>query len=210
MKKYFLSGFIALLPLALTWMIAQWLFELFTEPLLGVTEQLLVHLENLWQIDASQHRTLALFISRVLALILLLALIFGLGVLARRFFLHLFLKGIDKIFARIPFIRSIYRVTKEITQSFFSDEEKKTFQRTVLMPFPHHEAHAIGFVTGTAPPMFQKLVQADLVVFVPTAPHPMSGFVLLTPQKIAVPTDVSIEDAFKFIISCGVIHPPAP
>jgi len=50
-------------------------------------------------------------------------------------------------------------------------------------------------------------MKTDLAVFVPTAPHPMSGFVLLTPQKIVIPVDVSVEDAFKFLISCGVIHP---
>jgi uncharacterized membrane protein len=35
----------------------------------------------------------------------------------------------------------------------------------------------------------------------------MSGFILLMPKSIAIPVDVSIEDAFKFLISAGVLHP---
>lgn len=206
MKKYFFTGFITLLPLALTIVIASWLFDLFTAPLVGITEALIMSCKNKWDLCLTSHHTLVVFLSRVFAFIFLLAIIFILGFFARKFFINFFLRITDKVFSRIPLIRTIYRLSHDITKAVFS-ENKKTFQETVLVPFPHHDALAIAFVTGNIPNIFKEKVDADVVVFVPTAPHPMSGFVLLTPRKMAVPVDVTVEEAFKFIIYCGTLHP---
>ena len=79
----------------------------------------------------------------------------------------------------------------------------------MLIPFPNDETYAVGFVTGDTPEVLKEgsLPLTDFAIFVPTAPHPMSGYVLLAPKKIVRHVDVSVEDAFKFLISCGVIHP---
>ncbi len=206
MKKYFFTGFITLLPIALTLIIAVWLFDLFTTPLVGIMEALIRAYEKKWSLSLENHASLVVFLSRVLAFILLLILIFLLGVLGRKFLIDFFLRLTDRLFSHIPLVRTIYRLSNEITKAVFS-ENKKTFKETVLVPFPHNQAHAIGFLTGESPSVFKEKTQTDFAIFVPTAPHPMSGFVLLTPKKIVIPVDVSVEDAFKFIISCGVIHP---
>jgi uncharacterized membrane protein len=208
MKKYFFTGFITLLPIALTFIIVSWLFNLFTAPLVGVTEAIILAYEKNLGLSLANHDTLVLFVSRVAALILLLILIFLLGICGQKFLINFFLKIPERLFSHIPLVRTIYRLSKDITKAVFS-ENKKTFKETVLLPFPHHDALAVGFVTGETPPIFNQKgkPQTDLAVFVPTAPHPMSGFVLLTPKKLALPVDVSVEDAFKFLISCGVIHP---
>jgi uncharacterized membrane protein len=211
MKKYFFTGFITLLPIAFTVIIASWLFNLFAAPLAGITEAIIHSYEKNLGLSLSNHDTLVLFLSRVLAFILLLLLILFLGFCGQRFLINVFLKTPERLFAHIPFVRTIFRLSKDITKAVFS-ENKKTFKETVLVPFPHHEALAIGFVTGETPALFNKEghLQTDLAVFVPTAPHPMSGFVLLTPKKITLPVDVSVEDAFKFLISCGTLHPGEP
>lgn len=207
MKKYFLTGFIALLPIALTVLIVNWLFNLFAAPLAGITEAIFISYEGQLGLSLEHHQTLIAFLSRVFALILLLLLILFLGFCGQKFLNKVFLKIPERLFARIPLVRTIFRLSNDIIKSMFQ-ENKKTFKETVLMPFPHHEALAIGFVMGQTPEIFKRNNHpTDLAVFVPTAPHPMSGFVLLTPKKITVPVDVSVEDAFKFLISCGVIHP---
>jgi uncharacterized membrane protein len=208
MKKYFLTGFITLLPIALTLIIISWLFNLFTAPLAGITEAIILAYEKNLGLSLANHAALVLFLSRVFALILLLILIFFLGFCGQKFLINIFLKIPERLFARIPLVRTIFRLSKDITKAMFQ-ENKKTFKETVLLPFPHHDALAIGFVTGETPPVFNQndKPHTDLAIFVPTAPHPMSGFVLLTPKKIVLPVDVSVEDAFKFLISCGVIHP---
>lgn len=169
-------------------------------------ESAILCFEKKWNLRLEQHTTLVILLSRVLAFILLMTMIFVLGFLGRKFFMNFLLRVMDRILSHIPFVRTIYRLTNEITKAIFSDT-KKTFKETVLVPFPHHDAHAIGFLTGDSPSIFKEKTHTDHVIFVPTSPHPMSGFVLLTPKKIVLPVDVSVEDAFKFIISCGVIHP---
>ncbi len=207
MKKYFFTGFIALLPIALTFIIANWLFNLFTAPLAGVTESMIIAYEKRMGLSVEQQDLLVLFLSRVFAFVLLLLLILFLGFCGQKFLINVFLKLPQRLFSHIPLVGTIFRLSNDITKAIFQ-EDKKTFKETVLLPFPHHEALAIGFVTGETPEIFKgKQFPTDLAVFVPTAPHPMSGFVLLTPKKITLPVDVPVEDAFKFLISCGVIHP---
>jgi uncharacterized membrane protein len=207
MKKYFFTGFIALLPIALTLIIANWLFNLFTAPLAGLTEAIILSYEKQLGLSMEHHDTLVLFLSRVFALILLLVLILLLGFCGQKFLINVFMKIPERLFSHIPLVRTIYRLSNDITKAMFQ-ENKKTFKETVLLPFPHNDALAIGFVTGDTPEVFKGYkFHTDLAVFVPTAPHPMSGFVLLTPKKIVTHVDVSVEDAFKFLISCGVIHP---
>lgn len=207
MKKYFFTGFIALLPIALTLIIVNWLFHLLTAPLSGIAEPIIIAYEKHMGLSFEQQDTVILFLSRVLALILLLILIFFLGFCGQKFLIKTFLKITERLFSRIPIVRTIFRLSNDITKAVFQ-ENKKTFKETVLFPFPHQDALAIGFVTGETPEIFKGAkYPTDLAIFIPTAPHPMSGFVLLTPKKLTLPLDVSVEDAFKFLISCGVIHP---
>jgi uncharacterized membrane protein len=87
-------------------------------------------------------------------------------------------------------------------------EGTKTFQKAVLIPFPSFESYSLGFLTGDAPAICKKAVPGiDQSVFIPTAPHPLSGYMLFSPKKNIIELDVSIEDAFKFLLSCGSVHP---
>src|ERR1043165_2823261 len=127
MKKYFITGFITLLPIALTVIIVSWLFHLFTAPLAGITESILLAYEKNLGLSLEHHDKLVLFLSRVFALILLLILILLLGFCGRRFLNKFFLKIADRIFSHIPLVRTIYRLSHDITKAVFS-ENKKTFR----------------------------------------------------------------------------------
>lgn len=211
MKKYLFTGFITLLPIALTIIVIVWLFNLFTSPLAGITEKIILNYEKTSGLSLEKHAELVMFTSRIIALIALFILILILGFFGQKFLLKFFLKVMDRLFSRIPIVRTIYRLSHDITKAVFTDP-KKMFKETVLVPFPHSDTVAIGFVTGETPRAFHQegVPHTDLAVFVPTAPHPMSGFVVLTPKTLVRSVDVSIEDAFKFLISCGVIHPGEP
>ncbi|MDQ5956379.1 MAG: DUF502 domain-containing protein [Candidatus Rhabdochlamydia sp.] len=208
MRKYFFAGFIALLPLVLTCIIVIWLVELVTTPLTGVIQDILMHHSQTPFFSLANHEVLVKFLSRVFALAFWVTVIFILGFFSRKFFLRSFLHLTDRLFYRLPFVKKIYKISHELTKVVFSGKEK-TFKQTVLVPFPHKDAFVLGFVTSEAlPEIFTKLVSSiEVAVFVPTAPHPMSGFILLTPKSLSCPIDVSIEDAFKFLISCGVVYP---
>jgi uncharacterized membrane protein len=207
MKKTLLTGFIALLPLALTLIIINWLFNFLTTPLAGLMESVIITYENYLNLSPEKHAALVLFLSRVLALILLFVLILLLGICGRKFLGKFLLKIPEKLFSRIPLVGTIFRLTRDITKAVFS-EDTKTFQKTILLPFPNPDTQAIGFITGEIPPALkEKLPGLDLVVFVPTAPHPISGFILFAPKHLATPVDIEVEEAFKFLISCGSLSP---
>ncbi len=206
MKKYFFTGLITLLPIAITLFLIIWVFNLFTAPFTGVIESLMLSYEKKMGRSPENHDILLFFLSRILSITFLLTLIFTLGFFCKKFFMSLFLRLTDSLFSRIPFVRIIYRLSLDITKAIF-EGNTKMFKETVLIPFPHHDSLAVGFTTGPVPDIFKEKTQTELAIFVPTAPHPMSGFVLLAPKKIVIPVDVSIEDAFKFLISCGSMPP---
>ncbi|HEY2809851.1 MAG TPA: DUF502 domain-containing protein [Rhabdochlamydiaceae bacterium] len=207
MKKYFFTGFITLLPIALTIIIVKWLFDLFTAPLAGISEWFLLKYEAELGLSLTHHDTLIMLLSRVLAFVLLVLLIFLLGFCGQKFLTKYFLNITNRIFSRIPLVRTIYRLSHDITKAVFSDTQK-TFKGTVLIPFPHQDSLAIGFITGETPAIIKQASPlTEIAIFVPTAPHPMSGFLLLSPRNVALSIDVSVEDAFKYLISAGVLHP---
>jgi uncharacterized membrane protein len=210
MKKYFFTGLISLLPIALTFLIISWLFDFFTTPFVGVIEKLVVSYETQHGMAVVDHDVLVLFISRVIVLIFLFFLILFLGFCARKFFFNQLLRLTHAIFSRIPVVKSIYNVTRDITRAVFSGDQK-TFKQTVLIPFPTPKMHALGLVIGEIPEKLKKVISEDhLSVFVPTAPHPMSGYILMTPKKLTIDVDISTEETFKFLVSCGVYHPGDP
>ena len=208
MKKSFTTGMIILLPFALTIWVVSYLLDLFTNPLFNIIEQTLLWYEQHQGLSLKHHETLVAFLSRIAALVLTFFFIVALGYLGRKFFFNTLLKVTNTVITRIPVVGAIYRLTKDITKAMLSTEQK-TFQETILVPFPSPDTYTVGFVTGGIPDVFKKIIpHADLTVFVPTAPHPISGYMLFCPKKVTHSVDISVEDTFKFLLSCGVIHPP--
>jgi uncharacterized membrane protein len=202
MKKYLLTGFATLLPIALTLMIIIWLIDFFTTPFVGIVEYFLRSYEESHGLSFLHHDTIVIIISRLIILAFLFFFTLLLGFFGRK----ITLRFTSMLFARIPFINSVYRISKDVTKAVFSQKEK-TFKETVLVPFPKENTHALGLVTGEIPPILKEKIQsADLAVFVPTAPHPLSGYILMTPRKEALPVDLTTEEVFKFLLSCGVTY----
>lgn len=208
MKKSLSAGFIILLPIALTIWIFAYFIDLFTDPLYKGIEMALLMYEQQRNISLLHHEAVVIFLSRLIALIASLVFVFLIGFLGRKFFFDALLQFAHKLIVKIPLIGTIYRLTKDITKALFASE-KKAFQETVLVPFPSKSTHAVGFITGNIPENLKKIIQdADVTVFVPTAPHPVSGYLLFTPKNVLYDVDLSTEETFKFLISCGTTLPP--
>jgi len=209
-KKSFSAGLVILLPLALSIWVIKYLFDLFTDPLYGLIEKLLLSYETTrGMIPLRHHETLVHFFSRLTALALTLLLIFILGYLGRKFFVHSIMQKANTLIFKIPIVGALYRLTKDIAKAMLSSEEK-TFKSVALVPFPSKETYAIGLVTGDVPKKLKHFVPSiDTTVFVPTAPHPISGYVLFCPNAALHTVPISVEETFKFLISCGVVHPPS-
>lgn len=208
MKKYFITGLVILLPLALTLAIVVFFVNLLTGPFVDFVGALFSHYD-LFQADFFflSSVQIQLLFSRILILVFLFAFTVCLGLFARWVFFHYFIKVWDAFFHRIPFISAIYRTCQDVVKTIFTSETK-SFKQVVVVPFPHKDSQSIGLVTSENLPDYTNRGGKRLVaVFVPTTPNPTSGFLMLFRPEDLIYLDLRIEEALKFIISCGVLQP---
>lgn len=206
MKKYILTGVIILLPIAITVWIAKIVFEYLTEPFIGLIRYVLEQ----FGFAATMHPGIVFF-GRIITLFLILFAICLLGYVAQKLFFNWIINLTNKLFLRIPVIKSIYKITQEIIKSLINPGAK-LFKKTVALEFPSKDSKALGFVTGDVPQNIsnvgKKVSEEKLKsVFLPTAPHPISGFLLISSENRLKEVDISIEDVFKILVSCGAYHP---
>jgi uncharacterized membrane protein len=197
MKRAFITGLIILLPIAITVYIVLWIVDLFTEPFSRFVEPLF------FQHPGNVPPLIVAIVSRLVILLILACVILLLGFLTRRFFFHQFVLFSEKLIAKIPIIKTIYTIASEATKAVLRPGQK-AFQRTVLLSFPLPHTSTLGLVTGKPPAELQGLLSKEhLTVFVPTAPHPISGYLLFVAEKDLIPVPMTTEETFAFLISCG-------
>lgn len=207
MKKHLFAGLVILLPVMLTLFILLFLLNLFTAPLHDVSTLILSKVPGVY--DFLYKYDLLDLIAKFCSLIILCIFIFCLGVIARWFFINSLLSLTNAILCKIPFVKSIYKTTKDVIQALFPQKnEKKAFKRSVMVPFPSKKSHCIGFVSGDVPEECQNNVDVPLVpIFVPTTPYPISGYFMLVPEDRVSEINMTNEEAIKFTVSCGTILP---
>jgi uncharacterized membrane protein len=207
MKKYFLTGLVILLPLVLTILIVIFLVNVLTKPFIGMVEWMLKNAT--WAAPLYERpgmENLIHYVSQIFVLILLVGFCILLGMIARWFFFKSLIRMGDFILHRIPIVNKVYRTTQEIIKTIFGDRAK-SFKTVVMVPFPLHGTYSIGLVAGDAPPKCKAGAKSDLLsVFVPTTPNPTSGYLIMVPREECIFVDMKVEEAIKFIISCGVVH----
>ncbi len=203
MKKYFITGLAILLPFVLTLMIVVYLVNLFTEPFVGIAEKLLIILESQQKFPIIHSQALALIVAKLISLLFLSILILVLGFLGQKIVFRTVLHGTHRLFSKIPFIKSIYTTAKDLTKTMFSGDQK-IFTGVALLPFPSKNTKALGLLTQDIPLVLKQVApELEVGIFVPTAPHPISGFLLFTSKNEIQPVPITVEQTFKFIISCG-------
>jgi len=138
-----------------------------------------------------------------LAVLLTLAVLYGLGALASRVIGKRLLAWIDRLIARIPLVQSIYGGTKKLLAVLAVKPEGA--QRVVLIDFPNRDMKVVGFVTRVI--REEGSARELAAVYVPTTPNPTSGYLEIVPVDQLTPTDWSVDQAMAFIISGGAVSP---
>ncbi len=192
-KKYFATGLVVLLPLALTFWIISFILGVLSDPFTGIAVGIL-------KLLGVQTREALDFGGKILALVMLFGLIISIGAIGRYFFFKYLLEFSDAILHRIPIVSSVYKTTQEFIQSVFK-KDSTSFKQVVLVPFPHPGALVVGFVTQ------EESLEGRIAVFVPTTPNPTTGFLLMYRKEDVTVLDMKVEEALRFIISCGVLLP---
>jgi uncharacterized membrane protein len=116
---------------------------------------------------------------------------------------------VEKFIMNTPFLKQVYPYVKQVTDFLLTHEEqKKMLSRVVAVEYPRKGVWSVGYVTGSG---IRKIVEGRdkefVTILIPTAPTPLSGFVIMAPKEDTIDLDMSIEEALRFIISAGVIAP---
>lgn len=113
----------------------------------------------------------------------------------------------ESVLHRIPLVRSVYSAVKQVIETFVS-QDSRSFRKVVLVEYPRKDCWSLAFLAGDPVGEVQeKTAQRVITVFVPTAPNPTSGFVIMVPEQEIIELDMSIEEGFRMVISLGVVVP---
>jgi len=129
------------------------------------------------------------------------------GFLTANFFGRFFLRQFEKIVEHTPVIRTIYNALKQILETVLA-QQSDAFRDVVLVEYPRKGIWMLGFVSGKTKGEVQQIMDDEMInVFIPTTPNPTSGFLAFVPQQDLTPLEISVEDAFKMLISSGIVTP---
>lgn len=190
-RQTFLAGLLALVPATLTVAVLVWLFR-WLDGLLGPA---------LTQLTGRQIPGLGLLATVIL--------VFLLGLVSRNVIGRRLVGLTERIVQRVPVVRTLYGSTKEVVSSI-ADRPAQGFKSVALFEYPRRGVWSIGFVTGSVRPQGVDLPAEDLVtIFVPTAPIPTTGFLLLVPRADVREISITVEQAVRLMMSGGILRPAA-
>ncbi len=145
---------------------------------------------------------LPLFLCAFLLVLYLLGRFLAAGV--GRFFWMQF----ERVINRLPLIRNVYSSVKQVTDFLFSEREIE-YTRVVAVEYPRKGIWTLAMVTGES--LLDIRCAANepvLSVLVPTSPMPFTGFTVTVKKSETIDLNITIDQAFQFIVSCGVVVPP--
>ncbi|MBR7780976.1 DUF502 domain-containing protein [Undibacterium luofuense] len=194
MRKYFLTGLLILVPLAITFWVLHAVISTLDQSLLLLPEQ--------WRPKALFGHDIPGF-----GVVLTLLIVLITGLLTRNFIGNYVVRVWEGLLNRIPIVNSIYSSVKQVSDTLFSSSGN-AFRKAVLIEYPRQGSWTIGFLTGVPGGDVVNHLQGDYVsVYVPTTPNPTSGFFLMVPKADAIELDMSVDAALKYIVSMGVVAP---
>lgn len=190
-KKMFLNGLIFLLPIAITFALFNFFFNLIKSWLVPLRNLNIPILESI-----PHHEIL-----------LIVGFIFLVGTLLRVFILRPLIELIEELFSRIPMIRTVYSGVKQLIAAFTSHDEL-SFKKIVVVEFPLKGIYSIGFLTSQVPHQISpKTDQKYVNIYIPTTPNPTTGFFVMVPEGHYTETDLTRQEATALIISGGILQP---
>ena len=194
MRKYFITGLLILVPLAIT----AWVLNL----VISTMDQSLLLVPKRWQPEE-------LFGYHIpgLGTILTVLIVFVTGLLTSNLVGNYVVRMWERVVRRIPIVNSLYSSVKQVSDTLFSSSGN-AFRKAVLVPYPHPNSWTIAFLTGVPGGDVKNHLWGDYVsIYVPTTPNPTSGFFLMMARADVIELDMSVDAALKYIVSMGVVAP---
>lgn len=209
-KSYFLRGLAVLLPTILTIWFFTWGYKF-------IHERIAIHIKhglryliilaggaeaelNKFWIDGAL--SIAGFLIALVVVVIvgaLLASVVGRAIWRR----------IEKFIMNTPLLRQVYPYVKQVTDFLLTqDGQARMFSRVVAIEYPRKGLWAMGFVTSSGIEQTVDNAKKEfLTILIPTSPTPFTGYVITVSKEQAVELDITLEEALRFIVTCGVVLP---
>jgi uncharacterized membrane protein len=197
LRGYFLTGLIVVGPMAITLYVVWWFINLvdaWVKPLIPT---------------AYLPETYLPFNVPGVGLIVGVLGVMAMGALTANLFGRTLLSQGEMMLDRMPVVRGVYRLFKQIFQTVFS-KSGTSFKRVGLIEFPRRGLHCIVFLAGDPPVEVDDKIGAGnplITAFMPNGPNPTTGFIVFVPASEVIPLDLAVEDAVKLIVSAGLVGP---
>ena len=193
LRNYFISGLLFWIPLGLSIVVIKFFLELVNDIL---PREYLP--EALFQLDSTIPG------SGIIWVILIIILT---GALVSNFVGRKLVEVWEKILNKIPGFRGIYKALKQLSDTVLSPSGN-SFKKALLIEYPRKGLWTIAFQTGQYQgEIAEKIGQEMVNIYVPTTPNPTSGFFIMLPKSDVIELDMTVDEAFKLIISTGVVEP---
>ena len=113
----------------------------------------------------------------------------------------------ERAISRVPVVRPVYSSVKQVTDFVFSEREIE-YTRVVAVEYPRRGMWSLGFVTGESMVDIRTAANEPVVsCLIPTSPMPATGFTITVPKSETIDLNITIDQAFQFCVSCGVVIP---
>ncbi|EEZ80388.1 MAG: DUF502 domain-containing protein [Candidatus Thioglobus sp.] len=193
LRNYFISGLLFWIPLGLSIVVISFFLELVNNI---VPPQYLP--EALFNLDKTIPG------SGIIWVILIMLVT---GALVNNFIGRKLLQLWEKLLNKIPGFRGIYNALKKLSDTVLSPSGE-SFKKALLVEYPRKGMWTIAFQTGSYHGEVEKIIGEKIInLYVPTTPNPTSGFFIMMPKKDVIELKMSVDDAFKLVISTGVVAP---
>jgi uncharacterized membrane protein len=197
LRGYFLTGLIVVGPMAITLYVVWWFINLvdaWVKPLIPTS-----YLPETY---------LPFSVPGIGLIVGVLGLILA-GALTANLFGRTIVSHGEMMLDRMPVVRGVYRLFKQIFQTIFS-KSGSSFKRVGLIEFPRRGIYCLVFLAGDPPVEVDDKIGAGkplITVFMPNGPNPTTGFIVFVPATEVIPLDLAVEDAAKLIVSAGLVGP---
>jgi uncharacterized membrane protein len=133
--------------------------------------------------------------------------ILAIGLMARNIAGRWLLDFGERLLQAIPLAGQVYKTLKQLLETLLKDSNGK-FRRVVLVEYPRPGIWAIAFVTGAISNEIQNQISRPVIsLFIPTTPNPTTGWYAVVPEEDVLNLSISVEDAFKIVVSGGIVAP---
>lgn len=211
MKNWFYTGLIAVLPVVLTLYFVSWVAKLIIT-FIGnsfivkyITDSLLAMDSITTRQEAEVYIKVAVYILAVIGMFIGITIV---GMTLKLVIGRKIANSLEKLFTRIPIIKSVYTTLSQIT-GLVSSDKSKSYQKVVLLEYPRRGIYSLGFLTSDGNEYFEDITGRPklLNIFIPTSPNPTSGMFVMVQESEAIVLDMKVEEAVKLIISGGAVLP---